>query len=112
MSFYGLSALIIIIDLYLLYLLVPQGHPLSGTAQKGEKEAAKRGFNWRIVIIITIRPVPVLLAHPLILEFLPPSAERLLYHGYIIAVFGGSGSAVALKIGRGRALRGLFLCNP
>ena len=70
------------IYLFVLYPLMPRWHPLSGTAQKGEKEAAKMGFNWRIVIIITIRPVPVLLAHPLILEFLPPSAEKLLYHGY------------------------------
>ena len=48
----------------------------------------------------------------LLLELLPPFAEKVLYHGCRIASSAGSGSAVALEIERGRALRGLFLCYP
>ena len=70
------------------------------------RECASKTGTGRIVMIITIRQL-----NPL-LELLPPSAERTLYHGFYVVSPLSSGSAVALEIERGRALRDLFLCHP
>lgn len=56
------------------------------------RECASKTGTGRIVMIITIRQL-----NPL-LELLPPSAERTLYHGFYAASPLSSGSAVALEI--------------